>query len=127
MDLRYLPTVDPLVGGEIQEQVPAPIISYVKTRSTILLGAELYIMVLQAAPGTKATSRGGILWVTSSSPRSCALGKACFCNSSFGRSTMFVVSVVLAWREMAAVRMVHVLRVSEGRAHEQLALPSPVL
>lgn len=75
LDLRYLPIIDPVVEGDPGASPGRPEASYLKTGSVTLLGTELCLMAVQAAPATKETSRRNILWVNSGSPRACALGK----------------------------------------------------
>ena len=69
LDPGYLPTVDPVVEGGPGTGLRQPISSYLQTKGASLLGAALYFMASQVVPGTMATSRRGILLVSSNSPR----------------------------------------------------------
>lgn len=73
LDPGYLPTLDPVVEGDPGTGLRQLISSYVQTKGASLLGAGLYFMASQVVPGTKATSRRGILLVSSNSPKAYAL------------------------------------------------------
>ena len=73
LDPGYLPTVDPVVEGDPGTGLRQPISSYLQTKGASLLGGGLHFMASQVVPGTKATSRRGILSVNSNSPKAYAL------------------------------------------------------
>ena len=73
LDPRYLPTVDPVLEGNPGIGLRQPISSYLQTKGASLLGGGLHFMASQVVPGTRATSRRGILSVNSNSPKAYAL------------------------------------------------------
>lgn len=73
LDPRYLPTVDPVLEGNPGTGLRQPISSYLQTKGASLLGGGLHFMASQVVPGTRATSRRGILSVNSNSPKAYAL------------------------------------------------------
>lgn len=87
--------------------------SYLQTRS-----AGLCLMAAQAVPGTKATSS----IVKSQLPQGLCPGEECLSVIFPPRGSIFLVthvpfvlSVVLAWREMAAVRLACVPHCWQGK------------
>lgn len=76
LELRYLPTIDPVVGRDPGAGSRQPIAFYLKTRSAAQLDAELSLVVVPAAPGIKVASRGNILLVNSSSAKAYAQGRS---------------------------------------------------
>lgn len=106
LELRYLPTIDPVVGRDPGAGSRQPMASYLNTRSAAQLDAELCLVVVPAASGTKAASRGSILLVNSSSPRPMPREEVppvilALEEHLLEAPALFVLSVVLAWRGMA--------------------------
>ena len=73
LDPRYLPTVDPVLEGNPGTGLRQPVSSYLQTKGASLLGGGLHFMASRVVPGTRATSRRGILSVNSNSPKAYAL------------------------------------------------------